>query len=143
MRASDHSLSETDIRTPEAEVWTVRADADDERSLLADAPVCPALGNYQIRHLGVARMPAPFEIVRTRLGGSYFLACFGGEGRVLVDGVVPTPHGAHFTSCVPDYDRDETFQRAYAKSAATPQDWARFRDTYLRGDESQYQEAVR
>jgi hypothetical protein len=31
-------------------------------------------------------MPAPFEIVRTRLGGSYFLACFGGEGRVLVDG---------------------------------------------------------
>lgn len=31
-------------------------------------------------------MPAPFEIVRTKLGGSYFLACFGGEGRVLVDG---------------------------------------------------------
>src|SRR5438045_1934803 len=27
--------------------------------------------------------------------------------RMMVDGVVPTPHGAHFTSCVPDYDRDE------------------------------------
>jgi AraC-like DNA-binding protein len=86
MRASDHRLSETDIRPAEAEVWTVRADAEDERSWLAGAPVCPALANYQVRHLGVARMPAPFEIVRTRLGGSYFLACFGGAGRVLVDG---------------------------------------------------------
>jgi glutaconate CoA-transferase subunit A len=62
--------------------------------------------------------------------------------RMMVDGVVPTPRGAHFTSCVPDYDRDEAFQRAYAQSAATPEDWARFRDTYLCGDESQYQEAV-
>ena len=31
-------------------------------------------------------MPAPFEIVRTRLSGSYFLASFSGEGRVLIDG---------------------------------------------------------
>jgi len=62
--------------------------------------------------------------------------------RMMVDGVVPTPHGAHFTSCVPDYDRDETFQRAYAQSAATEQSWAKFRDTYLSGDESRYQEAV-
>jgi AraC-like DNA-binding protein len=86
MRASDHHLSETDIRPADAEVWTVRADAGDERPWLSDAPVCPALANYQIRHAGVARMAAPFEIVRIRLGGSYFLACFGGEGRVLVDG---------------------------------------------------------
>ena len=40
------------------------------------------------------------------------------------------------------YDRDETFQRAYAKSAATAQDWAQFRDTYLSGDEAHYQGAV-
>jgi AraC-like DNA-binding protein len=86
MRASDHHLSETDIRAPGAEVWTVRADAADDRSWLASAPVCPMLLNYQVRHLGVAHMPSPFEIVRTRLGGSYFLACFGGEGRLLVDG---------------------------------------------------------
>ena len=62
--------------------------------------------------------------------------------RMMVDGVVPTPHGAHFTSCVPDYDRDEAFQRVYAQSAATPQDWEQFRATYLDGDESQYQKAV-
>ena len=64
----------------------VRADESDSRAWLASAPVCPELGRHRIRHLAVAEMPAPFEIVRTRLGGSYFLACFGGEGQVLLDG---------------------------------------------------------
>ncbi len=41
---------------------------------------------HRIVHLGVARTLAPFEIVRTALGGSYFLACFGGLGEVLVNG---------------------------------------------------------
>ncbi|WP_130513613.1 CoA transferase subunit A [Krasilnikovia cinnamomea] len=63
--------------------------------------------------------------------------------RMMVDGVVVTPHGAHFTSCVPDYGRDEAFQRAYADAAASPPDWDRFRATYLDGDEDDYQEAVR
>ncbi len=30
--------------------------------------------------------------------------------RAMVAGVVETPNGAHFTSCVPDYGRDEAFQ---------------------------------
>jgi glutaconate CoA-transferase subunit A len=62
--------------------------------------------------------------------------------RMMVDGVVETPHGAHFTSCVPDYGRDEKFQREYARSAANPQDWARFRTSFLDGDEAHYQMAV-
>ena len=62
--------------------------------------------------------------------------------RMMVDGVVATPRGAHFTSCVPDYDRDEAFQREYATAAASPGDWARFRATYLDGDEEHYQKAV-
>jgi len=86
MSRSDENLSETDIHPPNAEIMMVRADAADSRAWLAKAPVCPSLTLHQIRHLAVARMPAPFEIVRTKLGGSYFLACFGGEGRVLVDG---------------------------------------------------------
>jgi len=86
MSRTDGSLSETDIRPDGAEVRTVRADDGDARAWLAGSPVCPALGRSMVRHLGVARMPVPFRIVRTRLGGSYFLACFGGEGRVLVDG---------------------------------------------------------
>lgn len=62
--------------------------------------------------------------------------------RMMVDGVVETPHGAHFTSCVPDYDRDEAFQREYAASATSPQAWARFRARYLDDDEARYQAAV-
>jgi glutaconate CoA-transferase, subunit A len=62
--------------------------------------------------------------------------------RMMVDGVVETPRGAHFTSCVPDYDRDEAFQRDYATAAASPAEWNRFQATYLDGDEEHYQKAV-
>ena len=40
--------------------------------------------------------------------------------RMMVDGVVETPNGAHFTTCTPDYERDEKFQSAYAAAAAEP-----------------------
>jgi glutaconate CoA-transferase subunit A len=63
--------------------------------------------------------------------------------RMMVDGVVETPHGAHFTSCVPDYSRDERFQRAYAEAAASDEAWAVFVDRFLAGGEKGYQEAVR
>lgn len=86
MRKADTSLSETDIRSPRAKAWTVRADAADSRAWLKSAPVCRLLGQHHIAHVGVAVMPDPFRIVRTKLGGSYFLACHGGEGRVLIDG---------------------------------------------------------
>ncbi|HVK25365.1 MAG TPA: CoA-transferase [Actinokineospora sp.] len=36
--------------------------------------------------------------------------------RMMVDGVVESPGGAGFTSCVPDYDRDEALQREYAQA---------------------------
>jgi len=63
--------------------------------------------------------------------------------RAMVHGVAETPRGAHFTSCVPDYARDEAFQAKYAAAAATPEDWQRFRTEYLTGDEADYQQAVR
>ena len=62
--------------------------------------------------------------------------------RAMVAGVVETPGGAHFTSCVPDYGRDEEFQAEYARAAATPESWEQFRATYLDGDEASYAEAV-
>lgn len=63
--------------------------------------------------------------------------------RAMVQGVVETPGGAHFTSCVPDYGRDEAFQGEYAKAAGNDESWAAFRASYLDGDEASYQTAVR
>src|SRR5258706_12463150 len=59
--------------------------------------------------------------------------------RLMVDGVVEAPNGAHFTSCAPDYERDEAFQRDYAKSAASPEAWADFKAAWLDLDEAGYQ----
>jgi AraC-like DNA-binding protein len=67
-------------------MWAVRADDTDPRAWLQVAPICPALRSFRIAHLGEAEMPAPFEIVRAELGGSYFLSTLEGSGRVLVDG---------------------------------------------------------
>ncbi|MFC9793231.1 CoA transferase subunit A [Streptomyces sp. NPDC127584] len=62
--------------------------------------------------------------------------------RAFVDGVVETPNGAHFTSCAPDYDRDEAFQRAYVRAARDPEAWRAFTARFLSGDEDAYQAAV-
>ncbi len=63
--------------------------------------------------------------------------------RFLVHGVVEAPGGAHFTSCEPDYARDEPFQREYVKAAADPASWAEFRTRYLDVNEAEYQALVR
>ncbi|MCB0942071.1 MAG: CoA transferase subunit A [Mycobacterium sp.] len=63
--------------------------------------------------------------------------------RMMVDWVVEAPNGAHFTTAVPDYGRDEKFQRQYAAAAAEESTWQEFVDTYLAGSEADYQAAVR
>jgi glutaconate CoA-transferase subunit A len=63
--------------------------------------------------------------------------------RAMVHGVTAAPGGAHFTSCVPDYGRDEAFQAHYATAAGDPDAWHAFRAEYLAGDEADYQAAVR
>jgi glutaconate CoA-transferase, subunit A len=63
--------------------------------------------------------------------------------RSMVDGVVEAPNGAHFTTCEPDYGRDESFQKAYATAAADGDAWAAFVQRYLSGSEAEYQAAVR
>ena len=62
--------------------------------------------------------------------------------RAMVHGVAETPNGAHFTSCVPDYGRDEAFQARYAAAAADAGEWEKFRAAYLDGDEASYQKAI-
>ncbi|MFF3463041.1 CoA transferase subunit A [Streptomyces sp. NPDC001984] len=57
--------------------------------------------------------------------------------RHVVTGVIEASNGAHFTSCAPDYGRDERFQREYASAP-----WPEFEERFLFGDEQTYQSAV-
>ncbi len=63
--------------------------------------------------------------------------------RLMTDGVVEAPHGAHFTECVPDYPRDEEFQRAYVAGAKSPDAWAEWKATYLDcGGHDEYRKVI-
>jgi glutaconate CoA-transferase subunit A len=62
--------------------------------------------------------------------------------RLWTDGVVETPNGAHFTSCVPDYERDEQFQKEYAASAASTEAWEAWRNEWIDVSEDDYQRKV-
>jgi glutaconate CoA-transferase subunit A len=63
--------------------------------------------------------------------------------RLMTDGVIEAPFGAHFTECVPDYGRDEAFQREYAGSAKTKEAWDAWRAKYLDcGDHDEYRKVV-
>ncbi|MGI8663470.1 MAG: CoA transferase subunit A [Acidimicrobiales bacterium] len=62
--------------------------------------------------------------------------------RLMVDGVVVRPGAAHFTSCVPDYERDEAFQKEYATAAKSAEAWAEFKSEWLDISEDDYQRKV-
>lgn len=62
--------------------------------------------------------------------------------RSMVDGVIEAPNGAHFTTCEPDYGRDEAFQKAYVEAARDADSWSAFERRFLSGSESDYQAAV-
>lgn len=59
--------------------------------------------------------------------------------RTSVHGVVEAPRGAHFTSCEPDYLRDESFQSSYMAAAKSPEAWAEFKTAWLDLSEADYQ----
>jgi glutaconate CoA-transferase subunit A len=63
--------------------------------------------------------------------------------RMSIDGVIEAPNGAHFTSCDPDYGRDEAFQKEYAASAKSPEAWAEFKASWLDLSETDYQAKLR
>ncbi len=62
--------------------------------------------------------------------------------RMMIDGVVEAPMGAHFTECPPDYARDEAFQKEYAATAKDPDAWAAFRAKYIDVTTEDYNRAV-
>lgn len=88
------------------------------------------------RYVSVEQLVESDELARTSPVQSLLL------NRSMTDGVVETPRGAHFTSCAPDYGRDEAFQRHYADAAKDLDQWPRFADRFLAGDESSYQDSV-
>lgn len=89
------------------------------------------------RYVSVERVVETDELVKSVPLQSLLL------NRLMVDGVVEAPNGAHFTLAGDSYGRDEKFQRHYAEAAKTPEAWQRFVDTFLSGTEDDYQAAVR
>lgn len=88
------------------------------------------------RYLSVDRLADTDELVKAVPPQALLL------NRMMVDGVVEAPGGAHFTVSG-GYGRDEKFQRHYVESAADPDAWAAFRARYLDVSEAEYQSAVR
>jgi acyl CoA:acetate/3-ketoacid CoA transferase alpha subunit len=91
----------------------------------------------QRRYLSVEKVVSTEELVKAVPPQALLI------NRMMVDAVVEAPNGAHFTMTEPDYRRDEKFQRHYAEAAGSDETWQTFVDTYLSGDEADYQSAVR
>ncbi|WP_216899407.1 CoA transferase subunit A [Nocardia alni] len=88
------------------------------------------------RYLSVDRLVETEELVKTVPQQALIL------NRMMVDGVVEAPGGAHFTFSG-SYGRDEKFQRHYVEAAKTPESWAEFKARYLDVSEDDYQAAVK
>ncbi|WP_280391215.1 CoA transferase subunit A [Nocardia brasiliensis] len=89
------------------------------------------------RYISVERIVDTDELVKTVPLQALLL------NRMMVDGVVEAPGGAHFTLAGDSYGRDEKFQKHYVQSAKTPETWQQFVDKYLAVSEDEYQAAVR
>ncbi|MQY19471.1 CoA transferase subunit A [Nocardia macrotermitis] len=88
------------------------------------------------RYLSVDRLVETEELVKSVPQQALIL------NRMMVDGVVEAPGGAHFTFSG-SYRRDEKFQRHYVEAAKTPESWAEFKARYLDVSEDEYQAAVK
>lgn len=65
----------------------VRSAADDDRDWLRDQPLCSLLAQHHIAHVEVIEASSSFGMTRRDQSGTFMLACFGGSGMVLADGV--------------------------------------------------------
>jgi glutaconate CoA-transferase subunit A len=53
-----------------------------------------------------------------------------GIHRLMTDTVIEAPHGAHFTACVPTYERDEAALMAYYKAGGSEESFDAWWDDY-------------
>ena len=86
MSEKPQELVDVTIHSPRTRMQGVRAPSAELRPWIEKSPVCQALSQHQIIHVGIQEAVAPMRIVRTKQTTTYFLACFGGRGRVLIDG---------------------------------------------------------
>ena len=127
------------LRLDAAVVHVNRADAAGSGQILGPDPFFDELflGAADRRFVTTERVVPTGELAA---GGPLQSLCIS---RLLTDAVIETPGGAHFTACVPDYGRDEGFQKEYVAAAGDPDAWAAFTDRFLAVDEAAYQAAVR
>ncbi len=129
------------IRLDAAFVHLNRADAARQRPVPRTGPVLrrPATSGRANRAGGSSRCEKVVPTESLLDEGTFHTLRIN---RTMVDGVIEAPNGAHFTTCEPDYGRDEKFQKHYATSAADPAAWQAFVDRFLSGSEQDYQAAV-
>ncbi|MDB6053654.1 MAG: Transcriptional regulator, AraC family [Verrucomicrobiales bacterium] len=72
--SAPEALVETHIIGTKTREWIIRENE------------CPGLAIHQITHVGVAYASVPYQMVRTKLSGTYMLAAFEGQGKILLDG---------------------------------------------------------
>ncbi|MFT5905624.1 MAG: AraC-like DNA-binding protein [Cryomorphaceae bacterium] len=118
------------IKGDETIVSVVQAFEEKKREWLVGEPVCELLAQYYINHAGVMQAQYPFEISRADQSGTFMLACFAGEGRVLADGkwmkvkageacLLP-PFVANSLKCVEGEEWDFCWVRYVESRNATP-----------------------
>ena len=130
MPQTHEDLTETHILGAKTLQTVVKVDDRDQRDWLAGTPTCSALAQHRVAHTGVAHATAPYRIVRMKQSGTYFMACFGGEGRILIDGrwqackagmacLLP-PHMLNAFRCVPGKPWDFVWVRYQAVPEQRP-----------------------
>jgi len=86
MTVASAELTDVTIHAPRTRTRGVKAPSAESRPWINHFPTCGALSQHQILHVGVMEAAHPTKIVRTHQTTTYFLACFEGSGRVLIDG---------------------------------------------------------
>lgn len=80
------NLADVTVHSPRTRIQGVRAPGAELRPWIENFRVCAAFDQYHIVHVGIEQAVAPTRVVRTKQTTTYFLACYGGKGRVLIDG---------------------------------------------------------
>ena len=79
-------LVDVTVHSPHTRMRGVQAANIESRPWIEGFPVCQALNQYRMVHLGIEETQGPTRIIRTKQTTTYFLACIGGKGRVLIVG---------------------------------------------------------